>query len=85
MLIENNANRKKKFINYIDILLYHTLIILFIWIHISDNCIFLKCIKLNNFYPIVWVGVKITIIKIILTTLCSNWKQINLKFENNFK
>jgi len=56
MLIE------KKFKNYIDILLHHTLILFFIWIYISNNCVFLKCVKLNNFYINVWVDVKITII-----------------------
>jgi len=85
MLIE------KEIINYIDILLHRTLIlsfIFFIWNYISNNCIFLKCIKFNNFYTNVWVGVKIRIIKIlkiVLTSSCNNKKQINLKFENNFK
>jgi len=79
---------QKKIINYIDLLLHHSLILSFIWIYILNNCIFLKCIKFNNFYPIFWVDIKITIIKnlkIILTSLCNNQKQINLKFENNFK
>jgi len=79
---------QKKIINYIDLLLHHSLILSFIWIYILNNCIFLKCIKFNNFYPIFWVDIKITIIKnlkIILTSLCNNKKQINLKFENNFK
>jgi len=82
MLIE------KKFINYIDILLHRTLILFFIWIYISNNCIFLKCVNFNNLYTNVWLGVKITIIKIlkiILTSSCNNKKHINLKFENNFK
>jgi len=52
----------KKFISYIDILLYYTLILFFIRIYILNNCIFLKCVKFNNFYTNVLVGIKITII-----------------------
>jgi len=52
----------KKFINYIDILLHYTLILFFIWIYILNNYIFLKCVKFNNFYTNVLVGIKITII-----------------------
>jgi len=60
----------------------------FIWIYILNNCIFLKYVKFNDLYTKVWIGVKITIIKIlkiILTSSCNNQKHINLKFENNFK
>jgi len=52
----------KKFINCIDILLYNTLILFFIWIYILNNWIFFKCVKFNNFYTNNLVGVKITII-----------------------
>jgi len=52
----------KKFINYIDILLHYTLILFFIWIYILNNCIFLKCVKFNNFYTNILVSIKITII-----------------------
>ena len=52
----------KKFINYIDILLHHNLILFFIWIYILNNYIFLKGVKFNNFYINILVGIKITII-----------------------
>jgi len=52
----------KKFINYIDILLHCTLILFFIWISILNNCIFLKCVKFNNFYTYILVSIKIKII-----------------------
>jgi len=52
----------KKFINYIDILLHHTLILFFILIYILNNCIILKCVKFNNFYTNILVGIKIKII-----------------------
>jgi len=39
LLIENNANRKK-FINYIDILLHHTLILFFLFEYIFQIIVY---------------------------------------------